>query len=453
MAKRNFVALTSVISLFFIWGFFTSMNDILIPHLKDLFALNYFEAMLVQFSFFGAYFTGSLLYFLISSLKGDPINKIGYKNGIIIGLLLSALGSAMFYPATAMEKYWIYLMALFIVGLGFTMLQISANPYVAILGDPQNASSRLNFAQGFNSLGTTIGPALGGFLIFKYFAGAQAARYPYLIFAGIFVTLAIIFMLINLPRYTNPQEIPKGAGALRYPHLVLGIFAIFFYVGAEVSIGSMLINFFKLPEIGNLPEVVGATFVSVYWGGLMIGRFMGSISLNQDMKPLTRYSLMLLVAVAGYVVLGLTKGFDKIHLYTILLVLNYFAFILGKSIPGRTLGIFALVNVILLLVTVTTSGNVALWAVIGIGLFNSIMWSNIFTLAIADLKQYTAQGSSLLVMAIVGGAIIPVLQGKFADHYGVHLSYIIPVLSYVYLAFYGFYGHKIRRKQESTLTV
>ncbi len=445
MSRRSVVALASVISLFFIWGFFTSMNDILIPHLKQLYSLNYFEAMLVQFSFFGAYFTGSLIYFLISMSKGDPINRIGYKNGIIIGLLLSALGSAMFYPATVWHRYWIYLSALFVVGLGFTMLQISANPYVAILGDPRNASARLNFAQGFNSLGTTIGPALGGWLIFKYFAGPEAARYPYLIFAGLFVFLALVIKLIDLPRYTNPQDIPKGAGALRYPHLVLGIFAIFFYVGAEVSIGSMLINFFKLPEIGNLPEVEGATFVSVYWGGLMIGRFMGSVSLSQDLKPAVKYSLMLAIAVAGYLLLGFTKGFDKIRLYTVILALNYLAFVLGKSIPGRTLGIFALFNVFLLAVTILSKGQTAMWAVIGIGLFNSIMWSNIFTLAIKDLKQYTAQGSSLLVMAILGGAIIPVIQGRVADLIGVHLSFVVPVLSYVYIAFYGFIGHRLSK--------
>ncbi len=447
MSKKSSIALAAVITLFFIWGFFTSMNDILIPHLKQLFTLSYFESMLVQFSFFGAYFIGSLLYFLISWTNGDPISKIGYKNGIITGLLLSALGSAIFVPATVFTKYWIYLLALFTVGLGFTMLQISANPYVAILGKPENASSRLNFAQGFNSLGTTIGPVLGGFLIFSLFAGKDAARYPYLIFSIIFLLLALFFVTLKLPKYTDFQKIPKGAGALRYPHLVLGIFAIFFYVGAEVSIGSMLISFLSLPQIGDLSYAQAAKYVSVYWGGLMIGRFLGATSLNQNIRPTYKFLLMFLIAVSGFAFLVVTnRGVRTVGFYGVILLVNYLAFVYGKSLPGRTLGIFALINVLLLVLTVSFCGKLAFWAVLGIGLFNSIMWSNIFSLAIADLKEYTAQGSSLLVMAIVGGAIIPVIQGFAADKIGVHHSYFVPIISYLYIAFYGFIGHKFRPK-------
>jgi FHS family L-fucose permease-like MFS transporter len=365
-----------------------------------------------------------------------------------LGLLLSALGSGLFYPAAEINQYWLYLAALFIVGLGFTLLQISANPYVAILGDPKNASSRLNFAQGFNSVGTTIGPLIGGWLIFKFFAGAQAAKYPYLGFAVLFLLIALWIKLMDLPEYSNEQEIARGAKALRYPQLVLGIIAIFFYVGAEVSIGSMMINFLKLPQIGHMTNLEASTYVSVYWGGLMIGRFLGSVSLNQDLKAWTKYLTMFLIALAGFGILALTKGLANIRFYAIVMIINLLGFIVGKSLPDRTLGIFAIINVLLLSITLAFTGKVAMWAVLGIGLFNSVMWSNIFTLAIADLEQYTAQGSSLLVMAIVGGAIIPLIQGKVADTIGLHKSYIVPIVSYLYICFYGFYGSKLRPKRQ-----
>lgn len=443
MSSKQTIGLITLVSLFFIWGFFTSMNDILIPHFKDQFTLSYFQAMLVQFSFFGAYFTGSVIYFLISISKGDPINRIGYKKGIMIGLALSALGSALFYPASVTNSYWFFLIALFIVGLGFTMLQISANPYVAILGKPEGASARLNFAQGFNSLGTTIGPALGGYLIFHYFQGPRAVQYPYLVFALVFLLLLLIVWAIDLPRYVAEEQVVKDAGALRYPYLVLGVVAIFMYVGSEVSVGSMMINFLGLKDVAGLSHAEAATFVSIYWGSLMIGRFMGSVSLSQHLGLWKKWLLMLLIATAGFIFFGLVKDFYMLRYYAIILVINFLGFIIGRSMPHTTLGLFALVNVLLLMIGALCKGQVAMWAVIGIGLFNSIMWSNIFTLAIDGLGRYTAQGSSLLVMAIVGGAIIPVIMGHVADLVGVQLSYLVPVLPYLYLAFYGFWGYRI----------
>src|SRR5580704_10522195 len=228
--------------LFFMWGFMTVFNDILIPRFKEAFTLNYFQAMLVQFAFFGAYFVGSLCYFFISAAAGDPIAKIGYKNGVVIGLLIAALGSALFWPAATIVSYPLFLVALFIVGLGFAMLQIAANPYVTILGPEKTASSRLNLAQAFNSLGTTTGPLIGGYLIFQYFAktgvsGADSVKVPYLVFCIIFLFLAAVFFFIRLP-HVGEGKIEAGAGALKYPHVVLGIIAIFMYVGGEVSVGS-----------------------------------------------------------------------------------------------------------------------------------------------------------------------------------------------------------------------
>jgi FHS family L-fucose permease-like MFS transporter len=443
---RHYQSFAVITGLFFMWGFMTVLNDILIPYLKGVFELNYAQAMLVQFSFFGAYFVGSLLYFIISVRFGDPILRIGYKNGIILGLLISAAGSALFYPAASFKIYGIFLSALFIMGIGFTLLQIAANPYVSILGHERTASSRLNLSQGFNSLGTTIGPLIGGYLIFTYFAdhegSGEAVRIPYVFFSALFIFLAILIWFAKLPRLTSPDTIERSAGALRYRHLVFGIFAIFFYVGGEVSIGSLLISFFKLENIAGLSEAEGSTYVSFYWGGLMIGRFLGAVSLSNIKSSLTKQGLMLMIPLVAFLVIWYFNGLQIAAIYSIFLVLNYFAFLLGRSLAHRTLFVFALFAIGLLITALFSEGKTAMWSIIGIGLFNSIMWSNIFTLAIEGLGKYKSQGSSLLVMAILGGALIPLLQGAFADAYGLHASFLIPVFCHLYMAFYGLFGYK-----------
>jgi len=253
--------------LFFMWGFMTVFNDILIPRFKSAFELNYFEAMLVQFAFFGAYFTGAFLYFIISAFAGDPIARLGYKNGVVIGLLISAAGSAIFWPAASAHSYRLFLLGLFVVGLGFAVLQIAANPYVTILGPERTASSRLNLAQAFNSVGTTTGPLIGGYLIFQYFDktgvhGAESVRMPYLAFCAVFLILAFIFFFIHLP-HVGEGKIERGAGALRYPHVTLGILAIFMYVGGEVSVGSAIINFLGQPTVARLSELEASKHVSL----------------------------------------------------------------------------------------------------------------------------------------------------------------------------------------------
>lgn len=443
--NKHTSAFISLSILFFMWGFMTVLNDILIPYLKGVFELNYFRAMLVQFSFFIAYFVGSVVYFIISVTKGDPINKIGYKKGIIIGLLISAVGAFLFYPAAQFHVYGFFLSALFILGLGFTLLQISANPYVAILGSEKSASARLNLAQGFNSLGTTIAPAVGGFLIFTFFKnaeGSDAVKIPYLFFGLAFILIAIFIKITPLPRFTSPDDTLKGFGALKYKQLVFGMIAIFMYVGGEVSIGSMIINFVKLPEIGGFNETEASLYVSIYWGGQMIGRFLGAISLSNIKNSLHKYLIMLLVSITAFMAIGIIVDFSTALIYAILLTINYFAFILGKSLANRTLFVFAIINIILLLIVITSTAEIALWSLIGIGLFNSIMWSNIFTLAIAGLGKYTSQASSLLVMMILGGALLPLIMGLVADSIGVHLAFIVPIFSYLYLSFYGLVGYK-----------
>ena len=446
-------AFISLTFLFFMWGFMTVLNDILIPYMKDVFDLNHTKAMLIQFAFFGAYFIGSVIYFIISVVTGDPINRIGYKNGIIMGLLISAIGSLLFYPAAQYHMYGFFLAALFVLGLGFTLLQIAANPYVAILGPDQSASSRLNLAQGFNSFGTTIGPVIGGYLIFEYFGdstGSDAVKMPYIVFALIFLLMAGMIKKIKLPRFTNPDEVETGFGALKYRQLIFGMIAIFMYVGGEVSIGSMMISYLGLDEIGGLSEIEASKYVSLYWGGQMIGRFLGAISLSKTKNNALKYLGMVLIPLAAFLVIGLVYGFGTAMVYGVFLLINLGAFFFGKSLPHRTLYLFAGINILLLIVALQTQGQVALWSIIAIGLFNSIMWSNIFSLSIAGLGKYTSQGSSLLVMMILGGAILPIFQGMMADNYGVHLSFIIPVFSYIYIAFYGLNGYKPKKDTEIT---
>lgn len=452
-SKAGYKSAFAVLSLlFFMWGFITCLNDILIPYLKEVFELNYFQAMLIQFAFFGAYFIGSLIYFIISMIYGDPITKIGYKNGIIIGLIIAAVGCALFIPAAEFLLYGFFLAALFCLGIGLTMLQIAANPYVAILGSSKTASSRLNLAQGFNSFGYTIAPVIGGYLIFSFFGGenvlgADALKIPYLGLSVMFLLLALVIKLTNLPVFTQDQSVEKGAGALKYPHLVLGMVAIFMYVGGEVTIGSLLVNFFRLPEIAGLGETEASTFLSFYWGGAMIGRFLGAISLG-SIDSNKKFGLMTLTAVIAFLVIYgvvyINTGISVMEVapYVLFILLNLLAFRLGGSKPARTLAIFSAVVMLLLLMVVLTSGKIAFWCVIAIGLFNSIMWSNIFTLAIDGLGKYTSQGSSLLVMAILGGALVPLAQGALADAIGVQLSFAFPMVCYVFLLYYGLKGYK-----------
>ena len=443
---KNYVGpFISLIFLFFMWGFMTVLNDILIPYLKEAFDLNHVKSMLIQFSFFGAYFIGSVIYFAISVSSGDPINRIGYKRGLVAGLLVSTFGALLFYPAALFHAYGFFLSALFVMGLGFTLLQIAANPYVAILGSEKSASARLNLAQGFNSLGTTIGPIIGGWLLFTFFKNAQgsdAVKIPYLVFSMIFLLLALFIFKMPLPRFTSPAQVEKGWGALRYRQLLFGMIAIFMYVGGEVCIGSMMINFLELPKIAGLTAAAASSYVAFYWGGQMIGRFLGAVSLSNMKSKVLKYLLMAGISALAYVVIGFLSSFKHANIYGVFLSVNFIAFLFGKSVPQRTLYLFAFINIILLVIALLNGGAVAMWSVIGIGLFNSIMWSNIFTLSIARLGKYTSQGSSLLVMMILGGAILPVIMGAVADGYGVHASYIVPVFSYIYIAFYGLNGYK-----------
>ena len=391
---------TVVVALFFMWGFITCLNDILIPHLKEVFDLNYSKAILIQFTFFGAYF-------LMSLPAGKLVSWLGYKWTMVAGLMTSGLGTLLFLPAANTISYPLFLGALFILATGITILQVSANPYISAIGRPETASSRLNLAQAFNSLGTTLAPWFGGLLIFSAstslvsmdkMAQAASVKTPYLILTGILFVLAAIIAFVDLPRLSAVEEEAGNEGtfsdSLQIPHLTLGALGIFFYVGAEVSIGSFLINYLGDPKVAGLSEGQAAKYVSIYWMGAMIGRFIGSAILQR-----VRASHMLTFNAAMTTVL---------------------------SVMGCVF-----------------SGPVAMWAVLAVGLFNSVMFPNIFTLGIRNLGHLTGRGSSLLIMAIVGGAIVPLLMGVMADWLGIREALIIPALCYLYVVYYGVHGYRV----------
>ena len=390
------IPLAVVTMLFFMWGFLTCLNDILIPHLKGVFDLNYTQIMFIQFTFFGAYF-------IMSIPSGSIITKVGYKNGIVIGLLTSGVGALLFYPAASAISYPLFLTALFVLASGITLLQVAANPYVAVLGKPETASSRLNLTQAFNSLGTTVAPYFGGVLILSSVAGLTAREEAAMVqmpYVGLAIALAVLAFVIwksKLPVIAAVEDHHAKAGkltdALKHRHLVLGAVGIFVYVGAEVSIGSFLVSFFGQSDVAGLAPATAAGFVSYYWGGAMIGRFVGSA-------------------------------------------------LLQRINAGKLLGFFALIASGLVLTTVFTTGHFAMWTVLSIGLFNSIMFPTIFTLGIDNLGKLTSQGSSVLIMAIVGGAIIPVIQGVLADSFGIQHAFILPAICYLYIVYYGFIGSR-----------
>lgn len=405
-------AITIVSLIFFTWGGMTSLNDVLIPHLKAVFSMNYAQTMLIQFTFFGAYF-------LVSLPSGAIVSRLGYKTSIVIGLLTAAAGAALFYPAARLPSYGIFLTALFVLASGITLLQVAANPYICLLGSPATSHSRLNLAQALNSLGTTVFPYFIGPLILSaavlgadqlaamtpeavtaYRATqAQSVQVPYLLLAGGLVAMAVFILLLRIPPLREATEAGDGQHhtyreTLRHSHLRWGVVAIFLYVGAEVSIGSFLINYMARPDIGGLSEATASRYLVYYWGGAMVGRFAGS---------------------------------------ALMTVLD----------ARRLLAAFAGIAVILLATTMGTSGTVAMWSVLAIGLFNSIMFPTIFTTAIEGLGAMTGKASSLLVMAIVGGALIPLMQGALADRVGIQSAFVLPLLCYAYIVWYGLRGSRL----------
>jgi MFS transporter, FHS family, L-fucose permease len=387
------VPLTLMISLYFGIGFITALNDILIPHFKDLFHLKNVAALLVQFCFFGAYF-------VMSVPSGWIVSRVGYKSGIVAALSLMGLGLLLFLPASLIIFYPLFLFALFVVGSGMALLQVAINPYVGALGRPETASSRLNLAGGFNSLATTIAPKIGAAFIFIA-AGASAAqlahsvRLPYVILAGCAFAMAIVTGFVDLPdviEKTAARSASDGS-AWQFRHLRLGAVAIFFYVGAEVAIGSIMITYLGQRSMGSLTHSEAARYVSLYWGGAMIGRFIGFVAL----RKIKAQSALAFASAAALLLVG---------------------------------------------TSIFSQGHIALWAIVACGLFNSVMWPCIFPLSVSGLGKFTSQGSGILITMVVGGAIIPLVQGFLADAFGYQRSFVIVLMCYAYILFFALKGHR-----------
>jgi len=401
--------LATVTTLFFMWGFLTCLNDILVPHLKSIFDLGYAEVMLIQFAFFGAYF-------IFSIPSARIIDWIGYQRSMVLGLLTMGLGAFLFVPAASVPSFPLFLGALIVLAAGITCLQVAANPYVTVLGKPETASSRLNLTQAFNSLGTFLAPFFGGLLILSAapktmneiramapdalqayrLHEAATVKTPYVGLGIALVLLAVAIGSFKLPKIEHAQHKvgeKVNDSIWRHPNLIFGAIAIFVYVGGEVAIGSFLVNYFGQPEIGGLTEKVAASFVAFYWGGAMVGRFIGSA-------------------------------------------------LLQKMSTGRLLAICAICAGALVAISMLTTGHTAMYSIILVGFFNSIMFPSIFTLGVAELGPLTGDGSGVMIMAIVGGAIIPVAQGAIADRIGIHHAFFLPVICYLYILFFALSGSK-----------
>lgn len=568
----NYPALYTLVLVFFFWGFIAAGNSIFIPFCKNYFSLDQFQSQLIDFAFYTAYFIGALILFIISTLKGvDLIGKWGFKNSIVYGLLLSAVGAGLMILAVKSNVYYGMLAGLFVVALGFSIQQTAANPLAVLLGDPKTGASRINLTGGVNSFGTSIGPIIVGFALFgttatvgdeeikhlaldKVILLYMAVGALFLIAAGIFyfskkipagrniepmekavkarnilvvMTIFVIGLFIpvfnsynspealkieslekeigeinnkietesksvNIATYkteisTKTSEIenikhplektrmiylsavllvvlacliyanqsakkkPDGWGAMKYPQLVLGMIAILAYVGVEVAIGSNLGELLKLPEFGNHQSSELAPYISMYWGSLMIGRWTGAVSVFNLSKRNHLIAMIIVPFIAFLVIIGVNtvaqKDMSHLYYYAVCVALQVIVFLLSGDKPAKTLVYFGIFGVVAMVVGLLTTGNIAIYAFLAGGLACSIMWPSIFALAITGLGKYTAQGSAFLVMMILGGGIIPPLQGKLADIIGIHNSYIIPVLCFIYIAVFAYLAKQSLIKQ------
>ncbi len=410
--------LAIVTTLFFMWGFLTCLNDILVPHLKSIFDLSYAHVMLIQFSFFSAYF-------LFSIPWAKVVNAIGYQRSMVAGLLCMAVGAFLFVPAASSASFPLFLGALIVLAAGITGLQVAANPYVVVLGKQETASSRLDLTQAFNSLGTTIAPKLGGLLILTAVPltiaemnalspaaqhlyrvqEAASVKMPYIVIGIALLLLAVLIATSKLPTIATAAKGRReeiNDSVWKHPNLIFGALGIFAYVGAEVSIGSFLVNYFGQADIAALSAKTAASYVSFYWGGSMVGRFLG-------------------------------------------------AALLRRIKPGRLLAMFSICTSSLVMLSMLTHGHVAMWSILAVGFFNSIMFPSIFSLGVAELGPLTGNGSGILNMAIVGGAIIPLIQGVIADHIGIHHAFFVPVICYLYILFYALSGSKPNSERYPTV--
>ena len=544
LQPTNYGALSTLVVVFFFWGFIAAGNSVFIPFCKHYFNLDQFQSQLIDFAFYLAYYIGALALFAYGSFGGkDLVAKWGYKKSIVYGLLFSALGAVAMIIAVNANAFVGMLAGLFIVALGFSLQQTAAQPFAIVLGDPSTGNSRVNLGGGVNSFGTMIGPLVVAFALFgttaaitdKQIAGlslskviilyscvgvlfiaaaalfqfskkvphgistektekANKALYALLIMTGLLIIMFVpvfssykvdlthasdtdriametyrvkwlfgalaVVILSLLISYVRAQRKPEGWGAMKYPQLVLGMLALFLYVGTEVTIVSNISDLLSKPEFGSIPSSQAALYISMYWGSLMIGRWVASISAF-DFKPSTKQQLTFIVPMVAFAIVLLVNAASgyAVHIlyyYIICVLIQVGAFYVSKDKPARMLLIFGLLGVIAMAIGLATTGKIAIYAFISGGLFCSIMWPAIFTLSIAGLGKYTTQGSAFLIMMILGGGVIPPIQGKLADFLesrsnvvgsGIHESYWIPLLCYAYITFFAIFVKEVLKRQ------
>ena len=460
--KSNNSALYTLISVFFFWGFVAASNDILIPVFKKAFDLSQSQSQFVSIAFYISYTVGSLIYMGISLLmKQDLVNKIGYKNGLALGLVISALGTLLFYPAANTSSYPLMLAGLFTVGLGFSLQQTVANPLAIALGPIKTGSQRLTMAGGINNFGTTIGPLIVSFAIFGSTASGstdisiESVKIPYLILGAAFLILALLLKFSSLPEHPENIEESKDEkksskkSALNYPQLVLGMIAIFLYVGVEVSTASNLPAYMESKLGFAIADI--APYISLYWASLMIGRWTGAVEAftnNMNTQKILRFLAPYLAFGVFLLVNAIAKhDLAPFYVYGLIILVLIAADIASKGDPARMLLIFSCLGIFALFIGMFTSGMISVYAFTSVGLFCSTLWPCIFTLAVCGLGKHTSQGSSFLIMMIMGGGIISWLQGTVSESIGIQSSYIVGVFCFAYLAFYGWKVKKILIKQ------
>jgi FHS family L-fucose permease-like MFS transporter len=461
--KTNWGQFIPLVIVFFFWGFVAASNDILIPVFKQTFNLSQGESQLVSLAFYIAYTVGSLIYMGISMvLKQDLVNKIGYKNGLALGLAISALGTLLFYPAANNASFPLMLSGLFTVALGFSLQQTVANPLAIALGPITTGSQRLTMAGGINNLGTTIGPLIVSFAIFGAASSSntsmsiESVKIPYLVLGLAFLLVAILLKFSSIP--DRPAAIVEEEGdtknsrssALKYPQLILGMIGIFVYVGVEVSTASNLPAYME-KNLGFLTKDI-APYISLYWASLMIGRWTGAVEAftdNMSTQKILRF-------IAPYIAFGVFLFVNAVaehdlapfYVYALIILVLIGADIASKGNPARMLLIFSILGILALFVGMTTTGMTSVYAFTSVGLFCSTLWPCIFTLAISGLGKHTSQGSSFLIMMIMGGGIVSWLQGFVADEINnIQYSYIVGVLCFAYLAFYAYKVSGILKEQ------
>ncbi len=446
--STNTLGLSVIGSIFFIFGFATTFIITLSAKVKEVFELSEFEAQFITSAFF-------IAYPILSIPSGYIVKRIGYKVSLIIGLVLMALGSFLFYPAAAVPSYPLFLTATFVLASGVVLLQVAANPYATALGSDATASGRLNLVQALNSVATMIAPWIISVAVFKgagemldAVTAAKTVQMPFIVMGVLVLLIAFAIMAMKLPEITGaavPGEIRKSVW--KYPHVLLGTLAIFFYVGAEVGTAGLIVNYLRTPENGGLTAEAASRFASIYWGGAMIGRFFGAVMLSDIKTAARKYQFVLGILVLAFFAGSFVTDWNWKHglYFLIIALINFIVMQIGTGKDTRTLSVFSGFAALLAIITALTTGQVALWTVVSIGFFNSVMFPTIFSLGVKDLdKGELSTASGIINSLIIGGGIIPLIMGSIADGPGYTWAFLVPAVCYAYIFFFAVKGSQMR---------